>query len=339
MRSSKGKVYYFHQKTEISQWDEPGEWKQLERGVGGHSILLKKKEGQEKAAAFKTEDCGGNGVANPDKTVMPASDLQLKNGETSNSKIETSSQVEHTTSRKYELSEKQLKGNRVVKGEAASLQTKKHGGNSVAATPAYDLEQRTVKLSNFTAEESIKEEKEENDLEPEKQTDAYRERLHGNIAQRQSTLSSSSSSSESSSTGYDSTDDTNQKVKNVDHDKTGTATCDVERNTATISNSMKKKLNEAKHYQKNAFAHLNQKQRVEDMVKEGGTAFQAEDYDGKGVADQDMSAKPTTDHKQKSAKTSKPMRRKLNQEQHYQEYALSAAAVREIKNLRPGFRY
>ena len=48
------------------------------------------------------------------------------------------------------------------------------------------------------------------------------------------------------------------KVKNVDQDQTGTATCDVEQNTATPSNSMK-----IKTEQKNAFAHLNQKHLVD----------------------------------------------------------------------------
>ena len=30
MKSSKGKVYYFHLKTHVNQWVEPAEWKQLE---------------------------------------------------------------------------------------------------------------------------------------------------------------------------------------------------------------------------------------------------------------------------------------------------------------------
>ena len=30
MKSSKGKVYYFHLKTQNSQWIEPADWKELE---------------------------------------------------------------------------------------------------------------------------------------------------------------------------------------------------------------------------------------------------------------------------------------------------------------------
>ena len=30
MKSSKGKVYYFHLKTQNSQWVEPADWKELE---------------------------------------------------------------------------------------------------------------------------------------------------------------------------------------------------------------------------------------------------------------------------------------------------------------------
>ena len=35
MKSSKGKVYYFHLKTQVSQWVEPAEWKQLEERERG----------------------------------------------------------------------------------------------------------------------------------------------------------------------------------------------------------------------------------------------------------------------------------------------------------------
>ena len=30
MKSSKGKVYFFHLKTQVSQWVEPADWKELE---------------------------------------------------------------------------------------------------------------------------------------------------------------------------------------------------------------------------------------------------------------------------------------------------------------------
>ena len=50
MKSSKGKVYYFHLKTLVNQWVEPADWKQLEE---------KERMKEEEAAVARLADLQG----------------------------------------------------------------------------------------------------------------------------------------------------------------------------------------------------------------------------------------------------------------------------------------